>query len=93
MPPPHFRIRTLTAVVGVVALLIWGAMMGPRSYDYYRRARAYETKERGWRESTARSCWRAEVGSRCAEYYAELTRKYSRAIWRLWLSVAPNPHV
>jgi hypothetical protein len=30
----RFRVRTMMAAVGVVALLIWGAMMGLRSYDY-----------------------------------------------------------
>ncbi len=33
--------------VGVVALLIWGAMMTSRSYNYYRRAREYGAQERG----------------------------------------------
>ena len=43
---PRFRARTLMIAVGVVALLIWGAMMGTRSYVYYRLARAYGTYER-----------------------------------------------
>ncbi len=29
---PHFQVRTLMVVVGVVALLIWGVMIGSRSY-------------------------------------------------------------
>ncbi|QEH39045.1 hypothetical protein OJF2_76570 [Aquisphaera giovannonii] len=38
-----FRIRTYILAVGVVALLLWGAMMGPRSYRDYRLA---ETRAR-----------------------------------------------
>ena len=47
---PRFRVRTLMLAVGVVALLLWGAMMGLRSYDYYRLASYYGHQERGWRE-------------------------------------------
>ena len=43
----RFRVRTLMAAVGVVALLIWGAMMGLRSYDYYRRASTYSLLDSG----------------------------------------------
>ena len=32
----RFRVRTLMAAVGLVAVLVWVAMMGLRSYDYYR---------------------------------------------------------
>ncbi len=89
---PHFRIRTLMLVVGVVALLIWATMMGTRSYNYYRRAREYDEQERGWRDSNARGRWPVEFGSQCVDYYAQLTRKYHRAMWRPWLPVAPDPH-
>jgi hypothetical protein len=89
---PRFRVRTLMLAVGVVALLVWGAMMGTRSYDYYRRARLFGAEERGWRESTARGRWPVEVGSQCADYYAQLSRKYRRAMWRPWMPVAPDPH-
>jgi hypothetical protein len=89
---PRFRVRTLMVVVGVVALLVWGAMMGLRSYDYYRRARFYGLQEYGWRESAARGRFRADFCSECAEYYAQLTRKYRRAMWRPWMPVAPDPH-
>ena len=44
---PHFRVRTLMLAVGVVALLVWVAMMGTRSYVYYRLAREYGANERG----------------------------------------------
>jgi hypothetical protein len=88
----RFRVRTLMAAVGVVALFIWGAMMGLRSYVYYRRASTYRLEERVWRESTARGQWRREVGSECAEYFAQLAEKYRRAMWRPWLPVAPDPH-
>jgi hypothetical protein len=85
--------------VGVVALLVWGAMMGSRSYDYYRLARYYGDQERGWREIAARDrgnpararsvgvIW----GRKIAEYYAPLARKYRRAMWRPWMPVAPDP--
>jgi hypothetical protein len=88
----RFRVRTLMAAVGVVALLIWGAMMGLRSYVYYRRASTYNLEERVWRASTARGDWRPEVGSECADYFAQLAEKYRRAMWRPWMPVAPDPH-
>jgi hypothetical protein len=88
----RFRVRTLMAAVGVVALLIWGVMMGLRSYDYYRRATFYASEEYGWRESAARDRFRAHACSECAEYFAQLTRKYRRAMWRPWMPVAPDPH-
>ena len=88
----RFRVRTLMAAVGVVALLIWGAMMGSRSYDYYKRARFYGSQEYGWRQSAARGRFGADFSSECAEYFAQLTRKYRRAMWRPWVPVAPDPH-
>jgi hypothetical protein len=78
--------------VSVVAMLVLGAMMGTRSYDYYLRASRYEFEERGWRESTAEGRWPVKVGSECADYFAQLSRKYRRAMWRPWLPVAPDPH-
>src|SRR5262249_14849430 len=91
MRPPRFRVRTLMVVVGVVASLVWGAMMGSRSYDYSRRAREYGASERGWREIAARDRGWARFGAQCAEYYAQLARKYRRAVWRPWMPVAPDP--
>jgi hypothetical protein len=88
----RFRVRTLMAAVGVVALLIWGAMMGLRSYDSYRRASQYSFEERGWREAAAKGRLRREVCSECAEYFAQLAEKYRRAMWRPWMPVAPDPH-
>ena len=41
-----FRVRTLMLGVGVLALLVWGAMMGTRSYHYYRLASFYSFEER-----------------------------------------------
>jgi hypothetical protein len=87
----RIRVRTLMVLVGVAALLIWGARMGSRSYDYYRRATFYGTQERGWREIAARKRWPDDFGPRCAEYFAGLTAKYRRAMWRPWLPVAPDP--
>ena len=88
----RFRVRTLMAAVGLVAVLVWTAMMASRSYDYYRRASQYRLEERVWRASTARGDWPREVGSECAEYFAQLAQKYRRAMWRPWMPVAPDPH-
>ena len=89
---PRFRVRTLMVVVGVVALFIWGAMMGSRSYVYFRLAREYGANARGWREIAARGRWDASFASECAEYFTPLARKYRRAMWRPWMPVAPDPH-
>jgi hypothetical protein len=97
---PRFRVRTLMLAVGVVALLVWGAMMGTRSYDYYRLARFYSSQERGWREGAARArgnpsearTVEAVYGKQNADYYAPLAEKYRRAMWRPWMPVAPDPH-
>jgi hypothetical protein len=99
MRVPRLRVRTLMLAVGVVALLIWGAMMGLRSYVYYQRARVFRTQERPWREHAARDraiptrtrSVAAIHGPRIAEYYAPLARKYRRAAWRPWMPVAPDP--
>jgi hypothetical protein len=84
----RFRVRTLMAAVGLVAAIVWGARMGSRSYDYYRLAREYGVQERGWRET---DFGRKQFRSDCAEYFAQLTSKYRRAMWRPWLTVAPDP--
>jgi hypothetical protein len=89
---PRFRVRTLMLAVAAVALLVWGGMMGVRSYDYSRRARFYGEQERGWREIAARNRLRPEFSRECAEYFAQLTRKYRRAMWRPWAPVAPDPY-
>ncbi len=95
---PSFGVRTLMIAVGVVALLIWGAMMGTRSYVYYRLARDYGTYERQWREMAVRDRDRGiprsiavKWGPRIAEFYAPLARKYRRAMWHPWVPVAPDP--
>ncbi|MDB5353421.1 MAG: hypothetical protein JWN86_4668 [Planctomycetota bacterium] len=96
---PRFRVRTLMVAVGVAALLVWGAMMGARSYVYARHARAYGEIERQWREiairdrgdpTLARSVG-VKWGLQISDYYAPLARKYRRAMWRPWLPVAPDP--
>jgi hypothetical protein len=96
---PRFRVRTLMIAVSVVALLVWVAMMGTQSYDYYRRARLYSIQERLWREHAQRDLGQgatrtiaARWGLQIADYYAPLARKYRRAMWRPWLPVAPDPH-
>lgn len=92
MRPPRLRVRTLMLAMAVVTLLVWGATMGFRSYDYSRRARYYAEQEHGWRDSAVTSGLRPEFSAECAEYFAKLTRKYRRAMWRPWLPVAPDPH-
>jgi hypothetical protein len=89
---PRCRVRTLMLAVSAVAVLFWGSMMGARSYDYYRRARFYGEQAYGWREIAARGRFRAEFSAECAEYFAQLTRKYRRAMWRPWMPVASDPH-
>jgi hypothetical protein len=89
---PRFRVRTQMVIVGVVALFIWGAIMGSRSYEYYRRAREFGANERGWRETAARHREWATFGAQCAEYYAQLAEKYRRAMWRPWTPLAQDPH-
>lgn len=96
---PRFRVRTLMAIVGVVALLLWGSMMGVRSYNYYRLATTYAAYERGWRELAARGridptrsrSVGTVYGEPIADYYAPLARKYRQAVWRPWTPVAPDP--
>jgi hypothetical protein len=80
------------AAVGVVAVLLWGAMMGAHSYDYYRRAREYGAHERGWREIAVRKVGNWTFALQCAEYYEQLARKYRQAMWRPWMPVAPDPY-
>src|SRR5262249_21069830 len=87
----RFRVRTLIAAVGLVAVLVWAAMMGSRSYHYYRRASEYSVQERGWRESAAEGRLRREFCCECADYFAQLVGKYRRAMWRPWLPIAPDP--
>lgn len=97
---PRFRVRTLMVAVGVVALLIWGTMMGLRSLDYAMRAKYYRDQARRWRSIAARDrvnpARRARSiavkwGPQIAEFYAPLVLKYRRAMWRPWRPVAPDP--
>src|SRR5947208_3412475 len=94
MRRPRFRVRTLLVLVAAVAVLIWGSMMGARSFDYYRRASDYGANERGWRAIADRPNQPGgrEFRLRCVEYYARLAQKYRRAMWRPWMPVAPDPH-
>jgi len=68
---PRVRVRTLMIAVGLVALLLWGAMMGAKSYDCYRRAREYGVQERGWREIASRndSPGMEQFHSECVQYF------------------------
>jgi hypothetical protein len=95
---PRFRVRTLMVLVGVVALLIAGSMMGLRSYVYYRLASTYSRYERDWRIMARRDLDRGDTrsvsarwGLQIAEFYAPLAQKYRRAMWRPWMPVAPDP--
>jgi hypothetical protein len=92
VPLPRFRVRTLMLAVVVVALLLWGVMMGSRSYDYYQRARIYGSHERGWRESARNRFGEVNFAAECAAYYALLAQKYRRATLHPWMPVAPDPH-
>lgn len=95
---PRLRVRTCMLLVGVVALLVWAAMMGLRSYEYYRRARTYSIQERNWREMAQRDLSQGNTrtiaagsGLQMADYYAPLVRKYRRAMWRPWIPVDYEP--
>jgi hypothetical protein len=85
-------------LVGVVAVLGWAAMMGLRSYEYYRRARVYSIQERYLRERAQRDLAQgntrtieAKWGLQIADYYTPLVRKYRRAMWRPWIPVDFEP--
>ena len=54
LPRVRFTVRRMIVAVAVVALLIWGAMMGVRSYVYHGLARTYGTYDRQWREMAVR---------------------------------------
>ena len=84
---PRLRVRTYMLLVGVVALLIWTAMVGLRWYDYAWRARTYSIQERYFREHAQRDLAQgntrtieAKWGLQIADYYAPLVRKYRREI-------------
>ena len=91
---PSYRVRTLMIAVGVVALLIWSAIMAFHSYDYYRRAREYGANESGWRAIADRPDQPGgpKFHLQCVEYYSQLAGKYRRAMLCPWLPVAPDPH-
>jgi hypothetical protein len=91
---PRLRVRTYMLLVGVVALLIWGTMMGRLSYFHYQRARIYSNQERAWRENALRDLSQGDKGTvaatsglQSADYYGRLARKYRRAMWRPWIPV------
>ena len=95
---PRLRVRTCMLLVGVVALLVWGTMIGVRWYEYYQRARIYSIQERDWREMAHRDLRHgntrtiaATSGLQAADYYGRLVRKYRRAMWRPWIPVDREP--
>jgi hypothetical protein len=91
---PRFRVRTLMVLVAALAVLIWGSMMGARSYAFCRLAKEYGANERGWREIADRPNQPGgrEFRLRCVKYYAQLAGKYRRAMWCPWKPVASDPH-
>jgi hypothetical protein len=91
---PRMTTRRLMVLVAIVASLVWGAMMGVRSYDCYRIARYFGDQERGWRIIASRKedPKQAQFHSECIQYCAMLSAKYRLAMWRPWLPVAPDPH-
>jgi hypothetical protein len=95
---PRLRVRTYMLLVGIVALLVWGTMIGVRWYVYYRLARIYSFQERVCRENAQRDLRQgntrtieARWGLQTADYYSRLVRKYRRAMWRPWISVEFEP--
>jgi hypothetical protein len=95
---PRLRVRTCMVLVGVVALLIWIAMMGLRSYSYFQLASFYSFQEYHWRanaqEDLAQGKTRtieARWGIGIADYYKTLERKYRRAMWHPWIAVEYEP--
>ena len=92
--PPRIRVRSLMVVVAIMACLIWSVMMASRSFVYYQRAREFGEQERGWRRIADRPDQPGgpEFRLRCVNYFASLSAKYHRAMWRPWKSVAPDPH-
>ena len=89
----RFRVLTLMAAVGLVAVLVWAAMMGFRSFVHYSLASSYSFQERGWRKEAAHSHLRREDCLESADFCAQMAEKHRRAMWRPWLPVAPDPPV
>jgi hypothetical protein len=81
------------AAVGLVAVLVWAAMMGFRSFVHYSLANRYGFLERGWRKEAAEGHLRRADCQECAEFFAQMAEKHRRAMWRPWLPVAPDPPV
>jgi hypothetical protein len=95
---PRLRVRTYMLLVGVVAVLLWGTMIGVRWYVYYRHATIYSFQERAWRENALRDLRQgntrtiaARSGLQIADHYGRLVRKYRRAMWRPWISIEFEP--
>ena len=91
LPRLRLRVRTLIVLVALVAVLIWGVMMGSRSLDYARLASQYGDQERHWRREATQGDFRREFCIECAAYFAQLTAKYRQAMWHPWRPVAPDP--
>lgn len=99
MQIPRFSVRALMVGVGIAAVVTWGGIMVWRSLAYSRLANQYSFQEKGWREIAEKrhgsEKWDARgvaFASECAEYFAMLTEKYRRAMWRPWLPVEPDPY-
>jgi hypothetical protein len=81
------------AAVGLVAVLVWAAMMGFRSFIHYSLASRYSFQERGWREEAAHGHIRREDCLECADFCAQMAGNHRRAMWRPWVAVDPDPPV
>ena len=90
---PRFRVRTLMIVVGVVALLIWGAMLASRSYDYYRREGIRSPGAADGANRLEEPSARVEaISFGVRPVLRAVGAKYRQAMWRPWMPVAPDPH-
>ena len=88
----RFRVRTLMAAVGLMAVLLWAVIMGFRSFIHYSLAREYSFKERRSREQAANDRFPPPENSlEFADFCAQMVVKHRRTMWRPWLPVAPDP--
>ncbi len=86
----RFRVRTLMMAVALAALLVWAAMMVPRSLDYRRRSAEYGKQGRAWARFADEGDFPRKFCLECAAYFEVLEAKYRRSAWRPWEAVAPD---
>ncbi len=96
----HLSIRGSMALVALVALLLYGAVLWQRSAEYRRRAESHDSLL--WSElpvaideaaSPGRLGGGLTVGGvlRRAKYHHDMSRKYWWAAARPWVPVGPDP--